>query len=222
MTMGAALIISVGVARGVHPLGIALLGGTLLRPEWALLGIAGLVMWARRRQRHEALVGGRRFFERVSAELMAGQPLRVGLIEGVMTLPRDVATPIRRRLETGRDLGGIGEELARSLPLAGRSLMAAIAVAARGGGAVSPVFAELGHDVAEEVELLRERRVLTTQARATTMLVGGAPLVFFGYQLVTGALAERFSTPYGVLLTVVGGLLVLIGVVAVGMQLRRT
>ncbi|MPZ51250.1 MAG: hypothetical protein GEU79_00695 [Acidimicrobiia bacterium] len=222
MSIGGVVILAWGVAGGIHPLGAILIALTLLDPRWGALVFLALVIFSRRRNRVDAVVGARRFFERVSAELGVGMSLRSALIEGVATLPPADGLPLRRRLEAGIDVVEVGETLASTLPLAGESLPAAVGVASTGGGPSGAVFTGLGLDVAEEAELLRERRVLTTQARFTSLIVGGAPLAYLLFELTRGTLGERFQTPHGTVLTIVGGSLVLVGVTWVYVQLRRT
>lgn len=221
MGLGEVVLLAVGIAHGVHPLAAALLLMLIVDARWAVVVALALVLLARRRRRVDEIVGSRRFFERVSAELAAGASLRSAIIEGTATLPVAVGAPLVRRLEAGMELTRVGDALAGALPMAGPSLSAAIGAAATGGGSAVEVFTELGLEVAEEVELARERSVLTTQARVTAVVVGGAPFAFLGYQIASGTLVDRLATPPGLMLTAIGGVLVVAGVGLVIIQLRR-
>ena len=67
----------------------------------------------------------------------------------------------------------------RKLPGTGPKAAAAFRVAATSGGRAADVFLRLADRAAADADLARQRRVLTTQARLSALIVGGLPAVWF-------------------------------------------
>jgi Flp pilus assembly protein TadB len=63
------------------------------------------------------------------------------------------------------------------MPINGHRAAAALRIAGVAGGRSADVFARLADRAAEEEDLRRERRALTTQVRLSAVIVGGLPLV---------------------------------------------
>lgn len=129
-----------------------------------------------RRRRRSPAVDEVRFLSTIAADLRSGASVRSAIAaaaagEGVTSLQT-----ARRLALAGAPLGEVAGVL-ETLPLNGRRVRAALDVVQIAGGRSAHVFAGLADRAAAEAELVRERRVLTTQVRMSALVVGGLPLL---------------------------------------------
>jgi tight adherence protein B len=156
----------------------------------------------------------------VAAELRAGRALRVALVEAAARSGLDLKETIRLAL-AGRPMPEVAHSLQRHLE-DGRTVALAVKVASATGGRVSEVFDRLAVLAAEAEAMRRERRALSAQARLSSLIVGGFPLVYLLWQLLGGGWARLVASgPLGRASLVLGLVLLGLGAVAVALMLLR-
>lgn len=218
------MVIVLGLAAGLvigAPLPVlAALGLAAWQPVWTL---AALVVWA--------VVGGREsqpdgdheaaYLQAVAGELRAGSTLRHALC---VAAPASAALPLRRAVRlaaAGQPLEEVAVELAGALPRLGRLTASSVRTVGVTGGRAADVFDGLALLATEEMDLVRERRAATAQARFSALIVGGIPVVYLGYAVLTGRLAGLVTAgPVGVVLLGAGIGLLGGGIVTMWMTLR--
>lgn len=142
-------------------------------------------------------------FASIHAELAAGASLRHAI--AVVGDGRPDLARARRLAMAGAPIGAVAAALD-----AGPRLAAAIDVAARSGGRAGAVFLRLADRAAADAELVRQQRVLTTQARLSALIVAGMPvlwMLFGGFRRI----ASLFAGGAG-MLAIVGIAMELLGV----------
>jgi Flp pilus assembly protein TadB len=82
------------------------------------------------------------------------------------------------------------------------------------------MFESLAQVAAEDRALHRELRAATAQAKVSSLVVGGLPVLFLMWQAVTGRLGELASTGLGVGILSLGLALLGAGAATVGVLLR--
>jgi tight adherence protein B len=170
-----------------------------------------------RRSRHDLIA---RWLITLAAELRAGRTLRSSLIGAVEAVPELELGLAARSSSAGRPLEEAAEIIASHDGLAPAAV--ALRVAARTGGSVVGVFDALTTEAVDEGSLERERRTLTAQARLSVALVGGFPLAVLGFQIVSGDAGRLLAQgPVGTSIVIVGGALLVAGLGAVWLLLRR-
>jgi Flp pilus assembly protein TadB len=204
------------------PLLIAVtVGMTWLNPLLAapLLVIASASAYrSRSRRSHHDLVAG--FLRTIASELRAGRSLRAAVADAVDSLPELDLAAVGRTARAGRPLSEVAAALSEKEGMAVAAT--ALRVGARTGGSIVSVFDALTAEAAEEADLERERRTLTVQARVSIVLVGGFPLVVVVTQVWSGEAARLVAMgPVGAVIMGVGSILLLAGLTAVGVMLRR-
>lgn len=211
-------------------------GGVFARPEhrcevvalllalhnWPMAsGLAVVAVWYANR------VGGAQssaeavFLQAVALELRAGATVRSALDSASLRtpgLPLDGATRLAR---AGAPMADVAGFLAAALPRYGAMTAAAIDTAGMTGGRVASVFDALAQIAVEDLELARERRAVTAQARISALIVGGLPVLFLGFGVVSGRLGALLETGIGVWIVGVGLTLVVVGCGSVAFMLRR-
>jgi tight adherence protein B len=213
----AALALAGGTSARVVLLGI----GAVFQPILTGLGIA---VWAalRRRRSDPARESDAEaaFLGAVAAELASGSPPRAALVAAA-SRGNDLDMGRAARLAAaGMDAGRVAEELRSAMPVHGRLAAAAWHLTAAVGGPAAAIFEMLAMRAADEGVLRRERRALTTQARASAAVVAGLPVLLLGGMALSGRLAPAPGDPLGIVLAVGIGLEVA-GVAVVVAMLRR-
>ncbi|MGH8958772.1 MAG: type II secretion system F family protein [Acidimicrobiia bacterium] len=191
------------------------------RPEVAAgpLAVAlALVLRAKRRSSRSGLVAG--WLRAAAGELRAGNSLRSAIGGAVTAYPDLGLERVGRLASAGRPLSEM------SLALAGHDGMeaaaAVVAVAGSTGGSVVTVLETLAAEAADEATLQSEKRSLTAAARWSIGLVGGFPLVVLATQIVRGELGSMLAAgPVPATMVVIGVFLLALGLLVVGMLLRR-
>lgn len=128
--------------------------------------------WSPRRWRHtRGRPDDQQLAAAIHAELAAGSSLRNAVAAAAGHRP-DLAS-VRRLALAGAPIESVAAVLGPSERLA-----AAVVVAARSGGRAATVFSRLADRAAADAELARQKRVLTTQARMSAVVVGVMPLLW--------------------------------------------
>lgn len=156
------------------------------------------------------------FLESIAAELDGGASPRAALVAAAERPGAVRAEGIARVVALGLDSPRIAVQLAAALPLNGRLAGAAWAISAESGAPLGPVVRLLAQRAGGRGRLLRERRALTAQARATAWLIGGLPVVLFIALVVTGRIGVA-ALP----VAMAGAALQAVGIVIVLIMLRR-
>lgn len=219
--MLAALIGALGVL-GPVPLAVGLTVSLIwLDPILATPVVMVAVLRARsnrnRQTRHDLVAG---FLRTVAAELRAGRSLRAAISGAVESVDALGLAAVGRLARAGRPLAEVASALSahEGLGLAAT----AVRVAARTGGSIVDVFEMLINEAVEDADLERERRTLTVQARLSIGLVGGFPLLVLVVQVLSGETGRLLARgPVGMGILAAGSALLLAGLIAVGVMLRR-
>lgn len=155
------------------------------------------------------------------AELRAGRSLRQALIDVLRLLPGHAAEVPMRRLLAGRPLTDVVPGVEPLLPATGRSVGAAIVMAAHTGGAVAALFDRIAAHERDRLALEREHRAATAQIRFSAGVVGGMPLAVTTVLLVTGRLTPVLgSGTFGATVIVVGVALQVSGLAMIAWLMR--
>jgi len=191
----------------------ALLGGPVL----AVLAVvsaasAGLVVKAVRAagrgERYDAQV--LEFLAGVGRALRSGASPHVALAEAATGTDGAAAADLDRlhqRLERGSSLADALRRWADERPRpAVRAAAAALALGQQTGGLRAEVVDGVAGGIRQRLEARVEARALATQARASAVVLAGAPLAFLVLGLGAGTGASEFllRTPAGILCLVVG------------------
>lgn len=204
-----------------HWMGAGLLIVALAQPWAAATAIVGLLAIASR-QRRLGSADEATYLQAVALELRAGGTLRQAVTAAADRAPGLDLGACLRLANAGAPMDAVGARMAAALPHHGHEISAAMHVAAVTGGTVASVFESLAQVAVEDRELARERRAATAHARISAWLVGGLPVAFLGFNLVTGRLGRLVESTAGGLMLAVGLALVLSGSLAVGLMLRRS
>lgn len=157
-----------------------------------------------------------RFLEGVAAELHGGASPRAAIIRSA---GRESTLDARRAVRAaalGLESTRLSASLASALPINGRLAGAAWAISSESGAPFGPVMGLLAQRAADRGRLLRERRALTAQARASAWIVAGVPIGLFALLVLSGRIDIGPSAP----IAAVGAALQLVGVGLVVLMLR--
>ncbi len=113
----------------------------------------------------------------VHSELMAGATLRHALTSAADGQTSSQLHSLRRALSAVAPDKAVADCL-RSLPLCGGAASVAFLVASESGGAAAGVFLRLADRAATALDLARQQRTLTAQARLSAVIVGGLPFLW--------------------------------------------
>jgi tight adherence protein B len=160
------------------------------------------------------------FLQGLAAELAAGAPPRAALVAASSRAPQLDLHAAVRLAAAGLGSERVAAALESGLPTHGRLTAAAWNLTATAGGPAAAVFELLAVRTAEEGALVRERRALTAQARASAWVVAGLPVLLLAGMLVTGRLRPGSDPALGLVIGV-GVVLQALGVIAVWSMLRR-
>jgi Flp pilus assembly protein TadB len=217
------LIIAGALAARVPVIVVAILAAVLFAPmPLVVIGFVCLapVVWRRGRSRTRAHAESV-FLRGVAAELRAGATLRMAMGAAADRTPELELSEWVRAAAAGWPLAELSMGLRRTLPVSGRAAAAAVEFASGSGGSASEVFSSLAAQTDEAIALDRERRLASSQARLSALVVGGAPLPVLGWLLARGTLADLLASRAGVLLLGAGLALVAIGTGITVFQIRR-
>lgn len=182
-------------------------------PRWDLVG-------RRPMRKIDWINAEARFIAAMASELRAGATLRGSFVASVGGAPELALSDLRRIAEVGLGMGQVAEALRGRLRFHGPALASAMSVANETGGRAAAMLESLAQMAAEDRILYRELRAASAQAKASSVVVGGLPIVFLGFQAVTGRLGELASSSLGVGVLGVGLALLGFGAATVGFMLR--
>lgn len=203
---------------GLSPLPLLVTVAAFRFPLPALLVVAVWVVYQRfLADRGPSPDDEARFLGGVVTELHGGASPRVAVIGASAREESIDARLATRAVLLGLDSARLATGLTDALPINGRLAGAAWAISTDSGAPFGPVMRLLAHRAAERGRLLRERRALTAQARATAWLVAGVPLGLFAVLAVTGRIDVGPALP----IAAVGIGLQLVGVAVVVLMLWR-
>ena len=211
--VSAAAVVGLVLWTGASPVPVLLGLASLKYPAPALMALGVWIVRSLLRRSGPSPDDESRFLEGVVTELHGGASPRAAVIRSATNEESIDGRLATRSALLGLESSRLAAGLTSALPLNGRLAGAAWAISTDSGAPFAPVMRLLAHRAAERGRLLRERRALTAQARATAWLVGGVPLGLFALLVVTGSVEVGPSLPIaaaGVGLQVVGiGLVVL-------------
>lgn len=162
------------------------------------------------------------FCNALAAELRGGASLRSGLEDAARRAPEIHLGRAVRQLRAGVPIEHVAADIETSLPTNGVLAGAAVRLVARTGARAADTFDALAERAAFGAELARERRTLTAQARLSALVVGGGPLLFALFLLVSGRARTLWEHgAVGIGIGVAGLGLEVLGLVAVVLVLRR-
>ena len=216
-----AVLVSLLLTSGAHPLRVALVGAAMVTPEWFLMGAAGWGAWhawKRSVAQRQLPAQEAAFLSGVAAELEAGASLSHALAAAADRAPRLDLRQVVRRAGVGRPPGELGTQLREALPVNGPVAAGAFNLTATAGTAGAEVFTALAVRAIDAAALARERRALTAQGRLSAWLVGGVPAAATVGMTILGH-GPMLDGP-GALVTGVGLALIGTGGVAVWLMAR--
>lgn len=191
-------------------------------PGAALAVSAGWAVWGKRRtsRRRAGPDDEAVFLRSLAAELTAGASLRSALAAAVGRAPRLDLSGAARAAVAGLPAPVVARALGEALPVNGRAAAATWLLASESGGPAAAMMQSLALRASREGELLRERRALTAQARASAWVVAGLPALLLLGLAVSGRLSVGDDPAVG-LVVAVGIVLQVLGVAAVATMVRR-
>jgi tight adherence protein B len=212
-----------GLAARVPLVVLAAIALAVYQPVIALVAVAAVVVLERSRRRQGDDEGA--FLQAVASEMRSGAAVRVAIADAASRVPSLPLARTARLARAGRPLDEIADSIRSHLPRSGLLTAAAIRIAGVTGGRIADTFDELALIAAEDMEMRGETRAATAQARISAWIVGGIPVAYTAYAIVSGRLAALISigaTGVGVL-CVGGALLVsgVLGVVAIARKAER-
>ncbi len=188
-----------------------------------LIGVAGgcaAIEISRRRRLAKAIAAAEEEFpeaiEVLAESIRAKGSLRLGIVEVAESGPRRVAPAFQRAaqlLESGlsleQALGGLF--LIRDLPGA-KAMDLALKIYIDSGGNLPAALDALAVSVRQRISIRRELEALTAQARLSSLILAGAPLIFAALSYFLG-LGGRFlfGSFYGLMVLAAGLLLEIVG-----------
>jgi Flp pilus assembly protein TadB len=215
------LIIALGLWGFLPVTETVILALTWSRPEVAVVPLTialGLVLRAKGRSNRASLVAG--WLRAAAGELRAGTSLRSAIAGAVDAYPEIGLERVGRLARAGRPLSEMSLALTEHDGM--EAVAAVLAVAGSTGGSVVAVLETLAAEASDEASLQNEKRSLTAAARWSIGLVGGFPLAVLAAQIVRGEVGQMVSAgPVAAAMVVVGVSLLSLGLLAVGVLLKR-
>lgn len=176
--MVTAAVLALALTAGVHPVAVALVALAIAEP-WAFLmvALAWSIYHARLRagESRERPAAEADFLRAVAAEVDGGASVRSALAAAADRVPALALGPVVRSAMAGRPPAEVSAALEQALPLNGRFAGAAYMLVSETGARSAAVFSGLALRAATAGEVARDRRLHTTQARASAWLIGGLP-----------------------------------------------
>ena len=207
------------------PVGLAALGAAILiLPPWLVL--AGVACWVvllkMKSGRTRATADDEADVLRgLAAELAAGASLRSGLSAAASRSDAIDLSEAARLAEAGMPMPAVAGAVERALPVNGRLAGSALRLAAETGAPIGRLAADLAVRAADHGRLNRERRALTAQAKASAVVVGGAPVLLAAAAALTGRFGSLMESAAGPVILGVGVGLQAVGMAVVWSMVRR-
>jgi tight adherence protein B len=195
MTRKASEIIIVQVGLGL----LLGLGGLVLVPAAPLgrlligivLGVAGAVgplLWLNGRGAARLTAFEKQLPQAIDAmasSLQAGSSLQQAMAILAREMPAPIAVEFRRVLreaELGLSFPDSLAELANRVPSTDLVIFtSAVSIQQRVGGDLASIFRVISHTVRERLRIRAETKVLTSQGRYSAYIIGGLPVLLFGF-----------------------------------------
>ncbi len=196
--VSAAAIVGLVLWIGASPLPVLMAVASFRYPVPALAAAGLWIGIARLRHRGPSPDDEARFLGGIVTELHGGASPRAAVINSAARTETIDARLATRAAILGLESPRLAAGLAGALPINGRLAGAAWAISTDAGAPFGPVMQLLAHRASERGRLLRERRALTAQARATAWLVAGVPLGLFGVLVLAGKVEIGPSLPVAV------------------------
>jgi tight adherence protein B len=219
------MLIAAGLAWGLWArVPLVVLAATAVAIYQPLVALVALVAFAVvDRARSDRSDDEGAFLQAVAAELRAGAAVRVAIAEATDRVPSLRLDRAARLARAGRPLDELAVELASKLPRNGRLTAAAVRIAGSTGGRIAGTFDELALLASEDMELRGETRAATAQARLSAWIVAGIPVVYLAYAAASGRLSALVDAGgVGIAVLGVGGVLLVGGVLAIVVTVRKT
>lgn len=162
-----------------------------------------------------------RFLAALASELRAGATLRGALTSAVERAPELNLAGLVRLSAAGMPIADLAAEIRERLTSYGLPAASALRVAGETGGRTAAMFESLAQVAAEDRALHRELRAATAQAKVSALIVGGLPVLFLMWQVVSGRIVQLASTPIGAGILAVGLGLLAVGALTVVVMLRK-
>lgn len=162
-----------------------------------------------------------RFLAGLASELRAGAALRGAFESAAQRAPELQLAPLVRLSAAGVPISDLSRGVSEALKQNGKAAAAAMRIAGETGGRTAAMFESLAQVAAEDRTLHRELRAATAQAKVSSLIVGGLPVVFLGWQALSGRLFALAGTPVGVAILSVGLALLGSGAATVTILLRK-
>jgi tight adherence protein B len=206
-----------GLIGGVLGIGVDGLA-TGIVGSGGVLTAAPIVLFSARHRRARRLASAvPATIERVAAELRAGGTVTTAVVAvaaGDNPLARDLAR-VDARMRLGASLTGALQAWASERPVVGVDAAAgALAMCSVVGGRAADALDGLASSLRDRLAVIAEARALSSQARMSAIVIGGAPLVF----LVWSAIADP-HTLHGLGATAVGRVCIVVGLALEGLGL---
>jgi len=208
------LLIAAGIALGIEWRRLAILLLALIAPV-PMAGLVAVHWW---RARPGLSLRAARFCEAVSGELRAGASLRGGLEKAALSVE---AWELAERCQAGAPLEEIAGKARLEFSEIGPELGALLARADGLGVSPAALFDEIGDLALAEVEVAHEVSIASAPARATGAVLLIVPLLAVGWVLTRGDLEPYLRHPAQRAAVLIGLALVLVGLVASILILRR-
>ena len=219
-----AVLLSGGLAFGIHPVVLVLAVVAAIEPRLVLLGAAAWAVVAAVRRRRARITADDEatYFRALSAELKAGASLRGALGEAADRVPGLTLDRAVRLAAAGIPMGEIADAVEGEFPENGRLAAAAFRLSDWSGAQVADTFAGLADRASTSAELARERKAATAQARMSAIVIGTAPVAFAALLLASGRGSGLMAHgTVGVFILGTGLTLEVVGLLAVALIVRR-
>lgn len=183
-----AVLIAAAFAAGVDPRRLAALAAAVYFP--VVVGTVVLFLVWRARPRDDQ--GPALFCEVVASELRSGATLRDALDGAAASVGISLAGP--DPASGTPPLPETAAQVARSFPGISEELRLTVIGAGRAGSDSAALFDEIGALALAQSEIRHEIRVATAPGRATAFLLVGAPVLYVGSRLESGALTRMLAS----------------------------
>lgn len=199
-------IIAVGLAAGVDWRRLGLLALALAVPL-PFLGLVALVWW---RARPGLSLRAVRFCDAVSAELRAGESLRLSVERSALSVQ---APGVARLCQEGAPMSKVAKAASMEFDDVGPELEALLSRAGEIGVSPASLFDEVGALALAQVEVAHEVSIASAPARATGAVLLAATVIGVGWALTRGGWEPYLRQPAQRAAALIGAALVLLGLV---------
>lgn len=207
-------LVAMGFAAGAdwRRIGVLALGLAVPLP---FLGLVAVVWW---RARPGLSMRAVRFCEAVSAELRAGESLRLAVERSALSVE---APEVARLCDEGAPMINVARAASTEFEDVGPELKALLSRAGEIGVSPASLFDEVGGLALAQVEVAHEVSIASAPARATGAVLLAATVFGVGWALTRGGLEPYLRQPAQRAAAVIGAVLVVFGLAISIAILRR-